>query len=93
LLRLSLLLRRGSRDGSRIFPKTGLGFENFPDQQLSNGNAKNNRTGTIYKKGVRVMKRVENAMVEENAHREVPSFFIECLVYNCPDSIFARSSW
>jgi hypothetical protein len=83
----------GSRDGARIFPKTGLGFENYPDQQLSNGNAKNNRSGTIYKKGVRVMKRVENAMVENNAHREVPSFFIECLVYNCPDSIFARSSW
>lgn len=83
----------GHRDGSRIFPKSGLPFENFPDQQLSNGNAKNTRTRTDYKKAVRVMKRVENAMVDEGVHREVPSFFIECLVYNCPDSIFLRSTW
>jgi hypothetical protein len=26
-------------------------------------------------------------------HRAVPSFFIESLVYNCPDSILGRSSW
>lgn len=83
----------GSRDGAKIFPKTGSSFVNYPDQQLSNGNAKNNRTSTSYKKAVRVMKRVENAMVQARAHREVPSFFIECLVYNCPDSVFARPSW
>jgi len=79
--------------GSRVFPNTGPCFENFPDQQLKNGTSKNNRTGTLYKKAVRVMKRVENAMVEAKVHREVPSFFIECLVYNCPDQIITRSSW
>jgi hypothetical protein len=23
----------------------------------------------------------------------VPSFFVECLVYHCPDGIFLRSTW
>lgn len=83
----------GHRDGCKVFPTTGSSFVNYPDQQLSKGNAKNNRTGTLYKKAVRVMKRTENAMVADGAHREVPSFVIECLVYNCPDSVFARSTW
>jgi hypothetical protein len=32
-------------------------------------------------------------MVDANAFREMPSYFIECLAYNCPDSIFDRPSW
>lgn len=39
------------------------------------------------------MKRVENAMVDTRVHREVESFFIECLVYNCPDYALTRSTW
>ena len=39
------------------------------------------------------MKRVENAMVSADVHREVPSVFVECLVYNCPDSILTRATW
>ncbi len=76
-----------------MFRKNGGHFENFPVQQLVNGNRKNNRTNTIYKKSVRVLKRVENAMVANGVHRAVPSFFIESLVYECPDSVFARLSW
>jgi hypothetical protein len=40
-----------------------------------------------------VMKRVENAMVAASVHREVPSFFVECLVYNVPNSILTRTTW
>lgn len=83
----------GYREGTRIFRTSGERFENFPTQQLENGRAKNNRTNTAFKKAVRIMKRVENAMVDAGIHREVPSFFIECLVYNCPDSIFRRATW
>jgi hypothetical protein len=25
--------------------------------------------------------------------RELPSYFVECLTYNCPDDIFRRSTW
>ena len=83
----------GSREGTRIVTKAGLHFENFPVQHLDNGKAKNNRTGTKYKKAVRILKRAENAMVEDGAHSEVPSFFVESLVYNCPDAVFSRSTW
>jgi len=82
-----------SHVGTRVFRKNGSHFENFPTQQLVNGTRKNTRTNTIYKKSVRVLKRVENAMVANRILRAVPSFFIESLVYNCPDSILGRSSW
>jgi hypothetical protein len=81
------------RDGARVFKKDGSYLENYPDQQLANGRTKNNNTNKYYKQAVRILKRVENAMVTENVHREVPSFFVECLTYNCPNSIFRRSTW
>lgn len=83
----------GSRTGTKVFRKDGSSFVNYPAQQLDNGNAKNVRTGYMYKRAVRVLKRVENAMFDNRVHRAVPSFFVECMVYNCPDGIFARSSW
>lgn len=83
----------GSREGTKIFPKTGAGFENYPAQQLAMGNAKNDRTRTFHKKAVRILKRVENAMFDAGQHRAVPSFFVECLVYNCPDHVLLASTW
>jgi hypothetical protein len=68
------------RDGAKVFKSDGSSLVNYPDQQLSNGRIKNNRTSMRYKRAVRVMKRVENAMVKTGAHGEVPSFFVECLV-------------
>jgi hypothetical protein len=32
-------------------------------------------------------------MYTASYHRIVPSFFIECLVYNCPDYILMRADW
>lgn len=83
----------GSRPGTKIFTTTGRSIVNYPSQQLDNGRAKNVRTGTSFKKAVRVLKRVENAMLDAGAHGEVPSYFIECLAYNCPDSTFAGATW
>jgi len=83
----------GSREGTRIFRKDGVGFENYPVQHLENGRSKNTSTGTSFKRAVRILKRVENVMVDEGVHREVPSYFVECLVYNCPDEILNRSTW
>ncbi len=82
-----------SRTGSKLFRTEGSSFVNYPEQQLVNGSRKNTDTGSLYKKAVRVMKRVENAMVTAKTHREVPSFFIECLVFNCPNSIITRTNW
>ncbi len=83
----------GLQDGTKVFKNDGTSIKNFPMQQLENGRAKNVATNKRFKKVVRIMKRVENAMVTNGVHREVPSFFVECLVYNVPDSVFARSTW
>jgi hypothetical protein len=83
----------GHRDGTRVFRRTTGSFENFPQQQLDQGRAKNSRTNQRFKQAVRVLKRVENAMVGDNVHREVPSFLVECLVYNCPDRLLTPYSW
>jgi hypothetical protein len=83
----------GYRSGARVFKKDLSHMENYSQQQLDNGQAKDRRTNGNYKKVVRIMKRVENLMVANDVHRVVPSFFVECLVYNCPDAIFRRSTW
>jgi len=82
-----------SRDGTKIFKTDGSSIVNYPAQQLENGKAKNTRTGYAYKKGVRLLKRIENAMAEDGTFRELPSFFMECLAYNCPDDAFAHPTW
>lgn len=82
-----------SRDGIRIFAKTMQEIENFPTQHYEKGVAKNAATSTRFKKMVRILKRTENAMFADGYHREVPSYFIECLVYNCPNGLFERRSW
>ena len=83
----------GYRDGTRIVRRNGVHIENFPEQHLAKGRAKNNRTAMNFKRVVRILKRVEYSMVADGYHREVPSFFIECLAYNCGDDVFTRSDW
>ena len=82
-----------SRCGTKIFTTAGKEIVNYPSQQLENGKAKNARTGYCFKKAVRVLKRIENAMVASGTHREVPSYLIECLAYNCPDSTITSATW
>lgn len=82
-----------TRKGTKIFKTDGSNIVNYPVQQLENGIAKNKRTGYAYKKGARLLKRIENAMADDGAFRELPSFFMECLAYNCPDTVFAHSTW
>jgi hypothetical protein len=86
-------MKSETRTGTKIFKTTGNSIVNYPAQQLENGKAKNNRTGYVYKKGARLLKRIENEMAADETFRELPSYFMECLAYNCPDSIFAHSTW
>lgn len=86
-------MKHGSRSGTKIFNTGGSSIVNYPAQQSDNGITKNKQTGYQYKKGARLLKRIENKMAEDGAFRELPSFFIECLAYNCPSSVFARSTW
>lgn len=81
------------RDGAKIFKKDGSSIVNYSEEQLKKGIAKNNATNLYYKQTVRILKRLENAMVDAGYHGEVPSYFVECLTYNCPDEIFLRDTW
>lgn len=80
-------------EGARVYKTDLTSVENYSELQLTNGRTKNNRTNRVYKKTVRILKRLENAMVDADYHREVPSFFVECLVYNCPDVLFTSRTW
>lgn len=91
--RFRYYMKDESRDGSKIFKTDGSNIVNYPLQQLENGIAKNKRTGYAYKKGVRLLKRIENAMAADGTFRELPSFFMECLTYNCPEYVFDLPTW
>lgn len=81
------------RKGTKIFTTEGKQIVNYPIQQIENGKVKNIQTNYAYKKAARILKRVENAMVADEAYRELPSYFVECLAYNCPNSLFNRTTW
>jgi hypothetical protein len=61
---------------------------NYPKQHLDRGTKKNDRTVRRYKRVVRILKRLENEMVEKGVIDEVPSFLIESAVWNVPDMDF-----
>jgi len=86
-------LPRGHRRGTRIFRKNGDWIENYPDQHLERGRTKNVSTTGRFKKTVRILKRLEKAMVEQRVHRAAPSFLVESLVYNCPNTLLTRTTW
>ena len=63
---------------------------NFPKEHNNNGVAKSARTWDRYKRTVRMFKNARNHL--ESAGRIsaglAPSYFVECLIYNAPDSAF-----
>jgi hypothetical protein len=82
--------------GSRIFPSGDSYIDNFPQQQLDNGNDKNKptRTNRRYKRMVRCLKKLQTLLVDEELlDKELPSYLVECLVYNVPDGGFGNSTY
>jgi predicted nucleotidyltransferase len=81
-----------AHQGHKIFPDRGAATINWPAQQLESGNAKNNRTGRRYKRMVRALKKLENELVEKGLlEKDIPSYLMECLVYNVPDNQFMHN--
>ena len=79
--------------GTKVIKKDGTSVENYPQHQLDRGRAKNNRTNYYYKKTVRILKRLENVLVEQGLTEPIPSYVLECLIYNCAEEHFARTTW
>jgi hypothetical protein len=80
--------------GTRLHPDKGPYVNNWPRQQLENGVKKNDATGRRFKRMVRALKRLENELVKGGQlDAELPSFLIECLVYNVPNENFNHTTY
>ena len=79
--------------GTRVYPDLGHYFSNWPQQQKDRGVSKNDKTGRRYKRMVRALKRLENELVSEGLLDDLPSFLIECLVYNVPNDKFNHTNY
>jgi len=70
----------------------GIEIINYPKPHFDNGAEKNseNRTRGWFKHTVRVFKNARNRIVQSKPSLEdrFPSYFIECLLYNVPDTRF-----
>ena len=75
-------------DGIKFFSDSGDSVVNYPRQHGENGNNKNIETNRAYKKAVRILKKVN---YELNEAGYIPSFLIECLAWNIPNSVFMHN--
>ena len=82
---------RTSYDEGSCVWTTGLSeVVNYPGHQYDNGVAKNSATGGRYKNFVRVLKNAENVLAKAGTIDEMPSYFMECLVYNVDDATLQK---
>ncbi|MCY4526429.1 MAG: nucleotidyltransferase [Anaerolineaceae bacterium] len=84
------LVTYGSVEGIRFFAQNGREIINFPNQHYENGADKNNRTNGIYKPTVRIFKNMRDRLIRDGKldAKTAPSYFVECLLYNVPNSNF-----
>ncbi|AEN74717.1 hypothetical protein Rhom172_2837 (plasmid) [Rhodothermus marinus SG0.5JP17-172] len=62
---------------------------NYPKLHYENGAAKNQQTNEWYKPTIRMFKNARTYLIEQGAPQDLaPSYFLECLLYNVPDSKF-----
>ena len=68
---------------------------NWPEQHYTNGVQKNTDTARRYKSLVRIVKKLKYKLIEEGivSANHVPSFLIECLIWNVPNEHFAHDEY
>jgi hypothetical protein len=81
--------------GTEFHPDNGGKIINWPQQHYESGVKKNRETGNRFKFVTRIIKRLRNAMVEDKiaAANPIPSYLIECLVYNVPNADFGHDRY
>jgi hypothetical protein len=89
---------RGNLDyhsGSEFLPDNGGRIVNWPHQHYASGVEKNRETGNRFKYITRAIKRLRNRMAAEGiaAAKPIPSYFIECLVWNAPVQSFGHDAY
>lgn len=83
-------------EGIQFVTDSGVHVRSFPNQHYDNGVWKNKETQKMYKAVLRILKNVRNKLDESGVlnHGDMPSFFLECLVWNViPHSHFQKSTY
>lgn len=77
----------GYHSGIAFFDLSNTKIVNYPKQHIDKGSTKQSNTNNRFKETVRIFKRARNYLVDHNQldKENVPSYFIENLLYNVPD--------
>jgi hypothetical protein len=80
-------------EGTSFLTDKGITIHNWPEQNYQNGVKKNEATQQRFKPIVRVMKNLRNEMEENgyNIAKVIPSYLIECLIWNVPNEGFGHN--
>ena len=72
-------------------PDEGRWVVSYPQQHHQRGLKKEKATNERFKRTIRMFKAARNQLVSKRAltKEDAPSYFIECLLYNVPDGLFA----
>jgi hypothetical protein len=77
--------------GAAFDTDSGKRIINWPKQHIENGNSKHARTKDQFKKIVRMLKRLQFDLIDSGAiaKKLVPSYAVECCVFNLSDASLA----
>ena len=80
-------------EGITFWTRSSEQIINFPKIHLRKGFDKNQRTNNFYKPSVRMFKNAREKILANNPSLQgkYPSYFVECLLYNVPDSCFSNN--
>lgn len=75
------------KEGIAYTALDGTNVVNYPKIHIENGNKKNTATNHMYKKMVRIFKKIMYDMQDDNIDlsKEVKGFVLECMCYNYPN--------
>jgi hypothetical protein len=81
--------------GSEFHPDNGGRIINWPHQHYASGVQKNRATRNRFKYITRTIKRLRYRMIDAgiDAAKPIPSYFIECLVWNAPNNCFGHDAY
>ena len=82
-------------EGIVFWDGKGQEVVNFPNKHFRSGATKNSLSNMNFKPMVRVVKNINSKLVTDGMISSglAPSYFVECLVYNVPSSVFRQISY
>lgn len=84
-----------SAEGIELETDNGTRISSFPIHHYQNGVTKHGSTSNMYKPLVRILKNVRHDLADKRiiTLEEMPSFFLECLVWNVTDPHFQKQTY